>query len=221
MPGRGLGAAVSAGYDLVEEDLLPRPDTDSGGAGALNDYFWGGGPPSLTQIPYAWLTPPLRFRPDATVNVATATQVDGVTARSVNKSSRDEYGESTAPSSPTLATLTSADPLNFTTHVTANYAAPRMRCPQLTLELLDRTDVECWLILAREVGDRIQITGAPATWPEGTTSLVIEGIQHTIGIDERQVVWNTAPIVGATPGIPGPWFRADSSRADGTDKIPF
>lgn len=220
MPGRGLGDAAFGGYDIGEEDLLDRPDTDTHSSASVNDYFWGGGPPPVTQIPYAWLSPAVRFRPDPPINVADVTQISGTSAHSVNRVSVATYGEY-APSPVQLATLCDADPSNLAVYTTGNYANPRTRCPQLTLNLLSRTDVECWLILGREIGNRIQITDAPSTWPEGTTSLVIEGIQHAIAVDMRLVTWDTSPIVGASPGVPGPWFRADSSRVDGTDKIPF
>jgi len=101
------------------------------------------------------------------------------------------------------------------------YTNVRQRMPQLTLNLVPRTDVECWRILAREIGDRISITGAPASWPDGVTELVIEGITHRIGQDVRFVVWNTAPVIGTAAGAVGPWFRLDASRTDGTDVVPF
>jgi hypothetical protein len=220
VPGRGLGLAAFAGYDIGAEDLIDRPDTDTRSAAALNDYAWGGGPPAVTQIPYSWLSQPLRFRPDTPINVAAVTQANGTPAVSTNAVSVAAYGEFT--SSPiTLSTICDADPANLAAHLTGNYADPRQRCPQVTLNLLERTALEMWLILGRFEGDRIQITGAPADWPVGTTSLLIEGIQHTGGVDDRVVVWNTSPVIGSTPGIPGPWFRTDSSRLDGADRLPF
>lgn len=374
MPGRGLGLATFAGYDIGAEDLIDRPDTDTRSAAALNDYAWGGGPPPVTQIPYSWLSQPLRFRPDTPINVAAVTQASGTPAVSVNTVSVAAYGEFAA-SPITLSTICDADPANLAAHLTGNYADPRMRCPQVTLDLLERTALEMWLILGRFEGDRIQITGTPGLprvlntnpyfetdasgwsaqggtvarstaqahegvasllltpngvataeadaaavpivagntytasawaycavarnvfitinwfgstgayistatsssvavaanawtplsvsavapgtagrgapiigmsstppntnllwidaatlfgipanegpWPDGTTSLLIEGIQHTGGVDDRVVVWNTSPVIGSTPGIPGPWFRTDSSRLDGADRLPF
>ena len=45
---------------------------------------------------------------------------------------------------------------------------------------------------------------------------------HRIGGDTRYAVWNTAPVIGATAGVAGPWLRADVSRSDiGADVLPF
>lgn len=222
MPGSGLGLRLNAGYDLGPEDLIDRPDTDTRSAAALNDYLWGGGPPAPTQIPYTWLKSPVRFRPDRIINSAAVSQTAGAPARITNETSVDTYGESAAPPI-TLSTICDADANNLATHLTAGYADPRMRCPQLTINLLmpRLTTADLWTLLGVTIGDRIEITGAPATWPEGSTSLVIEGIQHSIGIEERLVTWNTSSVIGVVPGTPGPWFRADTSRLDGTDKTPF
>lgn len=160
MAATGLGLAVWAGDDFSVDDLVDRPDTDTRSASALNDYLWGGGPAAPTQIPYAWLSQPLRFRPDAPINVADVGLTGGATSRSVNTASATEYGE--FPSSLTiLSSLCASDAGNLGAHLTGNYGNPRMRCPQLTLDLLRRTDVERWLILGRREGNRIQVTGTP------------------------------------------------------------
>jgi hypothetical protein len=353
------------------------PDVESAARVVANDTFWGGYPPTPTQIPYSWLTPPARFRSDQPRNVAQVTRTGGGTARAVSAASVDAVGE--RPFSATLDTQVVADPASLADWIVANYTSPRQRMPQLRLNLLSRTPTECWRILEREIGDRISITGAPgevavlnanpyfetdasdwfsiqnaglawdaavahegaaallvtpdgvtsdpgartsgypvrpgltytysawvrvsaggsaarsvginwrtaddtnlsadvqtqtpsptiwtfysgtatappgaafarlvttgpavlaaantwrvdeavltgpdasrSPWPDGVTELVIEGIAHSVAVDTRWVVWNTAPVIGATPGEAGPWFRADESRTDtGSDLLAF
>jgi hypothetical protein len=203
------------------------PDVTAPARTVANDTFWGGFAPTSTQIPYDWLTPPARWRSDQPRNVATVTRTGGTSARAVNATSVAAVGE--RPFAATLDTLVIDDPGNYATWVVGNYSAPRQRMPQLRLELLSRTPTECWLILERQIGDRISITGAPSValgspspWPDGLTELVIEGIEHSVdAAGVRRVVWNTAPIIGATAGRAGPWFRADESATSGSDLLAF
>lgn len=222
MPSSGKGRFLGAGKIRLGQ-LLLRPDLIAGDQASPVAFDWmlGNTPPHVTCIPYNWLVQPLRFRPDKPINVADVSNASGATARTVNTTSTAEYGEFPAPSGLQLDTQTPPDLANLGAHLVGFYANPRMRCPALTFDLLQHTDTERWLILAREVGDRIRLTGTPATWPDGATSLLIEGVEHTVGIDQRQVVWNTSPIVGSAAGTPGPWFRADASATDGTDILAF
>jgi hypothetical protein len=197
------------------------PDVESAAQVVANDTFWGGFPPTPTQIPYSWLTPPARWRSDQPRNVAQVARSGGSTARATSATSVAAVGE--RPFTATLSSPVVADPQAYATWVVGNYTSPRQRMPQLRLNLLPRAQTECWLILEREIGDRISVTGAPAGWPDGVTELVIEGIAHSIDADgTRWVVWNTAPVIGATAGEAGPWFRADESTADiGSDLLAF
>jgi hypothetical protein len=222
VPATGYGRYLGVGDSLVIEDLFGRPDAPSSiGPMVARDWLWGGAPPAPVVVPYSWLDQPLHFRPDAPVNYALVSRVNGNTARSVNKTSSDASTEYRA-SGVTLDCVTPADPPNLADHVTGNFASPRMRCPSLTFDLLIRTDPERQLLLGVAEGQPIVVSGTPASWPEGTASLVIEGVRHVIGIDQRTVIWNTSPVVGSTPGTAGPWFRLDASKLDtGSDKLPF
>lgn len=211
--------ATGKGQLLAATDLDPGDFSDPGAAQVVNDWYWGGGPPPVTQIPYSWLVQPLKLRPDKPINIVDVSTASGVTVRSQSDAAVQEYGES--PVTVQIATAVDADAANLGGHIVGSYAQPRMRCPQLTFDLLARTDMEIWTLLGRSYGDRIQITGTPPNWPAAATHLVIEGIQHTVGLDTRQVVWNTSPVIGSAPGVAGPWFRTDVSRTDGTDKLAF
>ncbi len=215
MSSTGQGRLLRSGMLGLQGMRYPvRQETvnGSGLAGALGDYWWGGYPPTPTEIPHSWLTPP--------ANTAAVTRTGGETARSTDRASVLAIGE--RPFNATLNTTVVDDPYNFATYVTAYYTSPRQRMPELRLNLLSRTPDECWRILSRRIGDRISITGAPAGWPEGVTELVIEGIGHTIGSDDaRWVAWKTAPVIGSTPGEAGPWFRLGESMTGSTDLLPF
>lgn len=222
MASTGRGKHVLAPR-YVPWDWLLRPDLTRSTAGyrIAVDWFWGNPPASPTPIPYTWLRPPVRFRPDSPINTTAITRKGGATARAVNAVSRDEFTEHSYTA--TLDTATSGDPAALAAFLVDVYAVdpPRQRVPDLTLILNSRTTSERQLILEQEIGNRIQVTGTPATWPQGTTSLVILGIRHQIAVDLRTVTWDTTPVVGDDPGDPGPWFRADDSFADGTDDAPF
>lgn len=219
------------------ETLLRLPDwttDDLTYQAVATDWFFGGFPPPVTEIPYAWITGPGRFRADLLFNLALVTRGTGATARARDNASAAEYGESEFTA--TLSTSTAQDPPNLAAHMVGNYApqpsgVPRQRCPQLTINLLQVYDLAgptgVWRVLGRRIGDRISISGTPTTpataWPQGTTAQVIEGIKHAIAVDTRTVTWSMAPVIGTTPGTPGPWFRADVSTAGpaATDKLPF
>jgi hypothetical protein len=226
--GRRLDATIVDG-DLIARADVPWPDS---AAAAMNDWFWGGGPPTPVQIPYAWLTPPVRFRPDPAYNVTTITRTGGAQAFNRDPDSVDAFGETEFTA--TLDTAVEADLGALGSHILRFYATqpgdvPRTRAPQLVVNLLlvelmaGRSGL--YTVLDREIGDRIAIAGTPVgaatAWPQGTTSLVIEGIEHRVATDTRYVLWNTAPVIGASPGVPGPWFRLGASRLGGADTLPF
>lgn len=204
-------------------DLVRLPDMASQDRDArtiAQDLYFGNLPPAPTLIPYSWLTPPARFRADQAINRAKVSRSGGETAYASSTTSSDEYGV-WAGSTTLTVPAGSSDPANLAAHLVATYAAPRMRMPGLTLNLATRSTVECKRVLGREIGDRITITGAPATWPAGATELVIEGITHTITVGTRLVAWNTSPVIGAAAGEVGPWVRADQSQITGSDTWAF
>lgn len=137
------------------------PDVVSAGRVLANDTWWGGYPPPPTEIPYAWLTPPARWRSDQPRNVAAVSRTNGATARATDAASVAAVGE--RPFTATLDTAVVDDPANCADWIVGNYTQPRQRMPQLKLNLRSRTPTECWRILEREIGDRISISGAPGS----------------------------------------------------------
>lgn len=223
MPALGRGRLMRT-HDVGFDGLLPRTDGLGSGvaSSASRDFWYGFSPPTPTQIPYAWLSPPFRARADRPLNDQTVTRTGGATGYAPNAASIARFGSVSNPV--TLETAVDADAQALANWQTTYYTNPRMRCPSLTVNLFgpSRSDPEKWRTLGVKIGTRIQITGAPATWPEGTTSLIVEGVTHQIGQGVRTVTWNTSPVIGATPGMVGPWFRLNGgSFIDGTDPVPF
>jgi hypothetical protein len=110
-----------------------------------------------------------------------------------------------------------ADAQNLASFVTTYESTPRPRQPSLSFHLTIRTDDECLKILSVALGTRVRITGAPATWPAGAVTFVVEGIQHTIGIDSRIVEWMTSAPVGSSPAIADSFSRTNPSAFGSPD----
>ncbi|GIG63602.1 hypothetical protein Lfu02_79740 [Longispora fulva] len=156
--------------------------------------------PVDATISYRWLSQPLSWREDTPTNDVTVQRPAGPPGNAVNAASVAEFG--TYPATVLVDTTCAPDLTNRAAWMTRTYAQPRVRCPQITLDLLDRTEAERALILARAIGDRIALTGVPAAWPAGASSLIIEGIRHVIDGDSHVVIWNTSPLLGTTPATP-------------------
>lgn len=224
----GIGQTLLACPELTEEDLIGRVDVldqFAAAASIANDMFFGpGNPPTIVQIPYAWLMPPVGFRPDAPYTSAAITQSGAGTAYTSDANSLDEYGDNQFAA--TLATLGAADTVALGEYTMTYYATqpgkvPRQRTPALVINLLPLDLVSIQTVLGLQEGQHIHVSGAPATWPEGTTDLVIEGISDAIGLNVRTRSLRTSPVIGSTPGTVGPWFRWGSSIWGGSDVIPF
>lgn len=195
---------------------------NSGLPGVLVGGTVAGVAPALTEIPYSWLlaTATLTFRPDKPLNVATVTQTGGLSARAADIDSQTAWGVTAF--SAELTTASDADPGSLANFVINYYATaaggvPRVRSSAFVFDVAERTTDEMYTLLERRLGDRIRITDVPADWPVGSADLTVEGRSHSIAVDTRYLSWWVAPVVGATAGTAGPWFRYDSSSYNGTD----
>ena len=219
--GRSLGMFGTSTALLGVPGIYPADNA----APILADWNFQPGPPAPVEIPYAWLAgfQPLRVRPDKPLTTASVSVNGGTTANAQDNDSLAAYGDNAF--SADLHTATPADAQALAQWVVDYYATdpddvPRARFPALLVRLTGRTQAEMHRILSVGIGTRITITGAPATWPEGATEQVVEGIRHELS-EARDVEWTTAPVVGSAPGTAGPWFRLDVSHWDGDDVIPF
>lgn len=216
--GRYLGMIGRSGRLAGFADVFP-PSTIPA---ILQDWAFQPGPPAVVQIPYVWLADQLRYRPEKPFTTAAVSRSGAGTARARNATAVSEYGDN--PFSADLATACTADPASLAKHVVDHYAqagqTPRSRMSSLTIQLAGKTQAEIHRILSIQQGQRISITGAPATWPAGMTEQIVEGIQRSYS-EGATVTFQFSPVIGTTPGVAGPWFRLDVSAADGTDLIPF
>ena len=224
MPAHGRGFRLGDSEWGIE-DMIGRLDVldqQKAMAAVVNDYFWDTAPTPVA-IPYGWLSPPFRSRADQPINDPAITVAGSGTAHAPNQVSIFRYGDFGLPV--TLNTAVNADADTLAAYLSSNYSDFRMRCPSLTVNLLNAqlqpTDVQ--KLLAVKIGDRIVIPDAPATWPQGNNTLIVEGIAKQVLIDRcRYVTFNTSPVVGTNPGTPGPYFRWGSSTwGSSTDLIPF
>lgn len=177
------------------------------------------GAPRPFEIPICWLTQPVTLRLEQPFTTAAISRDDGTTARDASAANRLEYGD--FPFAAELHTATTTDAANLAHWTITHRSTPRMRSPQLSINLLFRTDTEKVALLRIPRWSRITITGVPPEFPEGASSLVVAGMKHEIGIGVRMLRIVTAPVIGTTPGVPGPWFRYGSSSWGGADLIPF
>jgi hypothetical protein len=172
------------------------------------------------QIPICWLSQPVTLRMDppwteAEVSVSSG----GMPGRAADPAAVAEYGSNTFTA--TLTTAIAADATNLATWKVTHQAEPRVRSPQLTVNLMHRTDTERQLLLGIARNRRIQITGVPPEFPEGAASLVVAGISHELSLSARLIRITTRPVIGTTSGVPGPWFRLATSELGGSDLVPF
>lgn len=177
-------------------------------------------PPPPIEIPLCWLSQPVTFRLEKPYTTATVTRTGHGTTRAVNRAALADTGDQTFEA--TLDSACSAD-AGVLAHFTTSYRAePLNRCPELILDLMHRTDEERIRILSIQRGQRIRIVGVPDEFPEGAASLIVSGISDDIGVMSRRVRLTTRAVIGVEPGIPGPWWRAGSSPALGSNHIiPF
>jgi hypothetical protein len=225
VPSSGQGRrALVGGADIFDEDLQPWPEQPySPLAAILNDYYWGAGvtgPPTVTEIPYAWLTYPVISQPTTAYTKAVVSQTGGTTGyATASAATVRRYGASTFTA--TLDTPVGPDVANLATFVTTYQATPRPRRPVLRVMLYNRTDAEILRVMRLTFGSRVRITGAPANWPPGGANFTVEGIHHKAAVDERWVDLTTSALIGTAPTTPGPWFHWGASSWGGTDIRPF
>jgi hypothetical protein len=194
--------------------------TEGASAVITNDYWWPAGVAAdPAQIPLCWLSRSIVLRLNRPINHAEVSQVNGVSAREDNDPSIATNG--VFPFTATLTTAVDADTANLGHWVVTYFGDPRMHLPVLTVDLMYRTDDQKRFLLRLGVGQRIQLTGVPSTWPQGADHLVIVGVAHDISRVVRRLRFTASALVGSTLGQSGPWFRWGDSRWDGSDVRPF
>lgn len=179
-------------------------------------YLDGLQAPDPVEIPWTWLSGPLRFRQDKPFSYASVSKAGGGTA--IASVTADEQTEFTA----SLDAVNDVDNVNLAHFTVTYYDTPRTRLAEVRLILNRRTDEEVWTILGVGIGTRILITGTPVGWPQGADNLVVEGIHPESTSSYRAVVWSTSPVIGTEIGETGPFFRVGVTPLDSTtDLLPW
>lgn len=176
--------------------------------------------PAPVEIPLCWLTGQVKLRLEKPYTTAEVARGGGRPAYAVNRAARSLYGDQAFEA--TLDSACDAD-ASVLAHWTVTYRAePRTRSPELVIDLMHRTDAERAVILALKRQQRVRLVGVPPEFPEGADTPVISGITDNIGVRARRVRLTTRAVIGVEPGVAGPWWRAGSSPALGSDHIiPF
>jgi hypothetical protein len=122
------------------------------------------------------------------VNDVTATRTGGVSARVVDSSSVAEYGTYRED----IQLLTTSDNEVFDAASWKVYTAstPQVKVPTAEVELALLSSAQTATLLAREIGDRITLTGLPVQAPAASMDFFIEGWTETIADFTYRIVFN-------------------------------
>jgi hypothetical protein len=122
------------------------------------------------------------------VNDVTATRTGGVSARVVDSSSVAEYGTYRED----IQLLTTSDNEVFDAASWKVYTAstPQVKVPTAEVELALLSTAQTATLLAREIGDRITLTGLPVQAPAPSMDFFIEGWTETIADFTYRIVFN-------------------------------
>lgn len=131
---------------------------------------------------------------DAGVNIGTA-----VTARAVNQTSVDEYGE--ASGSIMMASDNANEAHSAATFLVALYGEPSPRAPDLRVDFLPldlslQTD-----LMAADISSRFQLTGRPSQAGTSTVDYFIEGYTEEIAAFGYEFTFHTSPAHAAYDAI--------------------
>lgn len=153
---------------------------------------------SITSIPKTWIGSDLLIRQDDPINDATVSRSGGSSARSVDSTSVATYG--TYATSQSVAVANDSELAYRAQWFTYAYANPRVRTPQVPLDLTWRSAAERATVLGLDISSRLALTGLPATMPPEATALYVEGWTEEIGITGHRIVLNCSPVIGSVPG---------------------
>jgi hypothetical protein len=122
------------------------------------------------------------------VNDVTATRTGGVSARVVDSASVAEYGTYRED----LQLLTTSDNEVFDAASWKVYTAstPQVKVPTAEVELALLSTAQTTTLLAREIGDRITLSGLPVQAPAASMDFFIEGWTETVADFTYRIVFN-------------------------------
>jgi hypothetical protein len=214
--GKSYGAALREAVTADQGIVFGAPDGKVTFQSRTHRYY---GPDTPVAVPYAWIGSPLNVSRDGRVNRAVVVQPNGTSAVSEDRTSMARYGQQLFAAQPADAVATNARALANTTRTL--HTDPRSRLNQMVFSLdgLDEPDQLTLLTLA--IGDRITITDPPSDWPPEVAVASIEGRTIEQSNGKRTLTLTAAPVLGVTPGTPGPWFVIGSSLIGGGDLVAY
>jgi hypothetical protein len=128
-------------------------------------------------------------------NTATGTRVGGADQRAVNAASVAKYGEYPVDHG-TLLVTTDEQVLNLLNWQVNIYGTVTSRVSGVSFDLATLPQATVQALLAREIGDHIQLTSLPSQ-VTSTIDLIIEGIKEEQRLTDKATTWkltfNTAP----------------------------
>ena len=140
-------------------------------------------------------------------NDVTASRANGVTIRSVNQASIDEYGYYRD----SIEILTTSDnEVQARADWQVNrFGTPRVKLTSVTVDVINCTSAQKTLLLAADLGTRFTVSNLPSQAPAATMDFFIEGITYDIGPESFTVTFNTSAAAYANVWI---WDSATQSQ---------
>lgn len=125
-------------------------------------------------------------------NVGTASLQGGATQSVTNASSKTRHG-AYPTSYDSLLVTTDQQALDRINWQVGTHAEPSPRYSSLQVDLLTASQTLQQAAQAREIGDRIAITGLPSQTPSALSDQVIEGWTETLTATDWSMTFNTSP----------------------------
>ena len=125
-------------------------------------------------------------------NIATDSRQGGAIQSAQNAASITKHGQYPA-SYDSLLVATDAQALDRINWQVGTHAEPAARFNNLQVDLYKATQSFQENALAREVGDRIAVTGLASQAPAGLADQIVEGWTETLSIAEWSITFNTSP----------------------------
>lgn len=125
------------------------------------------------------------------LNDMTATREGGISTRAVDTVSIDNYG--LYRESIVLLTTSDNEVVDAANWKVLTRSTPAVRISQVSVDLLNCSSAQKTALLAREIGDRITLSGLPSSAPASSMDFFIEGYSEQIGAESYRMTFNLSP----------------------------
>jgi len=150
------------------------------------------------------------------LNDLTAARDGGVSTRIVDSASVLDYG--LYRESITLLTTSDNEVVDAANWKVQTRSTPGVRIPVVSVDLLNCSSAQKTALLAREIGDRITLSGLPSQAPAVSMDFFIEGYTEVIGAESYKMTFNLSPAT-----LSGVWQldSATYSVLDSTTRLAY